>query len=618
MKALFRWIEDRTGLGGAVRTCLASRVPDGAGWWNVWPAAILFAFCVQVITGFFLWIYYSPSTRTAWESVYYLQYEVAGGWLLRAMHHWSAQVLVAMIGLYLLQMIFTRAYRAPRELVFWVAIFMGLVSLGSLLTGDLLAWDQNGYAGTKVRVNFLLLLPGVGGGLFKLAVGGPAFGQLTLPRFLALHIGLFAGLFLLLLILRAVLIRRAASSEEAPARHCAPLWPKVVVRGGLAAALVMAVVLALSMQHGTSGDDRGVELGAPADTDPANAYAAARPEWAFVGLYEFSNMFPGELKILPIFVVPGLLVLLFLAMPWIGRLRIGHGLNAAITAGLLIALAGLTVRSVLHDLDNPEHQAALAAGRREARRVLELARLPRGIPASGARSLLRTDPKTQGRKLAKQFCTSCHNYGAPGQGEAIVSEEPSAPELYGFAGRQWIAGLLDPKQIRSAKYFGNTPFRRGEMAGFVVDELPELDQQERTAIVAALSTEAQLPRQREMDLKDKDLIEAGRALIADECTGCHRYRGKKGSGAPDLTGYGSRRWLMEIIGDPAAKRFYGKRNYNMPSYLEFPDEPGKNLLSVEQVEVLAKWLRGEWPGGSGFRVQGSGLRVSPVPTSPEP
>ena len=45
---------------------------------------------VQGITGFFLWMYYSPSAQTAWESVYYLQNEVAGGWLLRAIHHYSA------------------------------------------------------------------------------------------------------------------------------------------------------------------------------------------------------------------------------------------------------------------------------------------------------------------------------------------------------------------------------------------------------------------------------------------------------------------------------------------------------------------------------------------------
>ena len=605
MKVIFRWIEDRTGLGGAVGKCLASRVPDGAQWWNVLPAAILFAFCVQVITGFFLWIYYSPSVQTAWESVYFLQYEVAGGWLLRAIHHWSAQVLVAMIGLYLLQLIFTGTYRAPRELVFWAVLFMGLLSLGSLLTGDLLAWDQNGYAGTKVRVNFLLLLPGIGGGLFKLAAGGPAFGQLTLPRFLALHVGVFAGLFLLLLILRAVLIRRAASTDEAPARHDAPLWPNVVVRGALVAALVMAAVLVLSMRHGLTGDDRGVELGAPADTDPANAYAAARPEWAFIGLYEFSNMFPGELKVLPIFVIPALLVLLLLAMPWIGRSKVGHGLNVAITTGLLILLVWLTVRSVRHDLDDPRHKAALAAGQEEARRAVELARSPQGIPAGGARALLRTDPKTQGPRLARQFCTSCHNYSAPDENAAITAaittaitaEKPSAPELYGFATRQWLAGLLDPDEIKSPKYFGNTRFASGMMVRYVEGRFAELKEDQRTAIIAALSAEAGFRSQRDLQSsqKQQELIANGNRLIAQHCTRCHRYhrQGVLGN-APDLTGYGSREWIAGVVFDPAHPWFYGRRNDRMPAYVELPRQPAKNMLSAGDVAILADWLRGQW------------------------
>ena len=57
----------------------------------------------------------------------------------------------------------------------------------------------------------------------------------------------------------------------------------------------------------------GVPLLSPADTDPANGYNAARPEWFLVGVYEFSHLFPGELAIIPIFIVPGLLVCIVLA-----------------------------------------------------------------------------------------------------------------------------------------------------------------------------------------------------------------------------------------------------------------------------------------------------------------
>ena len=200
MKALLNWIDERTGILTAGSDCLGRPVPGGPAWRNVWPATIVFTFAVQAITGLALWVYYSPGAQTAWESVYYLQHQVTGGWLLRAVHHYAAQVMLVLIGIYLVQTIVLKAYRAPREFVFWLAVLMGMVTLGLMLTGDLLAWDQNSYSATLVRTKFLLLLPGIGNHLFKLAIGGPGpgFGHLTITRFLALHAGLLSATFLLL------------------------------------------------------------------------------------------------------------------------------------------------------------------------------------------------------------------------------------------------------------------------------------------------------------------------------------------------------------------------------------------------------------------------------------
>ena len=69
---------------------------------------------------------------------------------------------------------------------------------------------------------------------------------------------------------------------------------------------------ALSIQHGSSNSHpyRGVALGSPADLDPMHSFDAARPEWAFRGLYQFSHYFPGEKAVIAIFVVPGAILLL--------------------------------------------------------------------------------------------------------------------------------------------------------------------------------------------------------------------------------------------------------------------------------------------------------------------
>lgn len=602
MSGILGWIDERTGWVAATRRWADARVPEAPAWHKVWPATLWFALIVEAITGFFLWLLYSPSAQTAWESVYWLQYQLQGGWLLRNLHHYMAQVMLVLIGIYLVQMIFTAGYRRGREVLFWIVVLLGLICLALLLTGDLLAWDQDSFWSTKVRVTFLTLLPGVGGSLYKLAVGGTDFGHLTITRFVGLHVGVFTALFFLLLLLHHVVSRHLARKEQEaladkqyPGPGCS-YWPRQAMRDAVACALVMLVVVVLSLQHVGSEMGPGVELGAPAD--PADAYAAARPEWAFLGLYEFANLFPGELKILPIFVVPGLLVVVFLLMPFIGRSKGGYWFNVGLTLFLLAGIAGLSVYSVQHDALNAQHQAALAAGEEAAERTIVLAQAPKGIPVGGALTLLRNDPKVQGPKLFKQHCASCHDHVGP-DGEGIEAEDSSAPNLWGFANRRWIRRFLDPELIGGPEFFGNTAFANGEMVGYVEDMLSDLaedEQEEIESLAIALSAEADLPAQREADAKDEDRIEEGREFISDlyGCTDCHKFHdaGSLG-GAPDLTGYGSREWVIGIIRNPEHHRFYPDTNDRMPAYAP-SDDPGENILTLTDVGLIADWLRGDW------------------------
>jgi ubiquinol-cytochrome c reductase cytochrome b subunit len=606
MKALLDWIDDRTGYRHAAGLCLNRTVPGGACFCRVWPCVITFLFSVQAITGLVLWMYYSPGAQTAWESVYYIQHEVWLGWLVRGIHHYSAQVLVGTIALYVIQTVLLGRYRAPREMVFWSAVFLGCACMAMVLTGDLLPWNQNSYWATQVRVRFLTLLPVVGGELFKLAAGGPAFGHLTLTRFFALHAGLFNAVFIGLLALHLWLVRKADQQEGKKVMRAGWHWPDQAWRSGIVCVLAVLLTLWLVTRHSAgchAGVPRGDYLGAPhlAPADPSEAYAAARPEWSLLGVYELANMFPGEYKIVPIFIIPSIAMGILLVMPFVGRLKlggwlpIGHLFNVCYVLFVLTALVVLSIRVIQHDAANAHHQEALATGRDASARIVELARSPRGIPVSGALTLLREDPKTQGPKLFQQHCASCHSY-AGGAGPAIRAEKPSAPNLYGFAGRDWIAGFLDPKQIDSPEYFGGTKFKAGDMAKFVKGDLKDVkkevcedDKEAFNKMIAALAAEpTRAPG-------DKTLEEAESLLEDFTCTECHRFHGKgKLGSAPDLTGYGSREWLAAFVADPTHQRFYRKENDRMPSYVKFPSEPEMNVLTARQVEILVDWMQGRW------------------------
>src|SRR3569623_1534726 len=176
MKALLAWLDNRTGYRNLMHEALYERIPGGARWRYVWGSTLVYAFVVHLITGTFLWMCYSPSGQTAWESVYYIQHEMQGGWLLRGIHHFTAQAMVVLLVLHLLQVVIDGAYRAPREVNFWLGLLLMQIVLGLSLTGYLLPWDQKGYWATRVATNLMGIVPGVGPQLQKLVVGAPTTG----------------------------------------------------------------------------------------------------------------------------------------------------------------------------------------------------------------------------------------------------------------------------------------------------------------------------------------------------------------------------------------------------------------------------------------------------------
>jgi len=302
-------------------------------------------------------------------------------------------------------------------------------------------------------------------------------------------------------------------------------------------------------------------------------------------------------------------VLLVFLMPVVGKLAVGHRFNVALLLAIVAGAVGLGAMSVWSDRRDAKYQSASILGEETAHRARELIRpaleasagalAPLGIPAGGALAVVHNDPKIAGRALFQQHCASCHNH-TDAEGRGIVSEKPSAPNLYGFGSRPWAAGLLNPQTIVGPNYFGNTSLRKGEMIGFVKDTLGKLEGDEKKQLemaVAALSAEAGLSPQKEQDAKESARIGEGKKLILGDygCTDCHRYGGKGQLGnGPDLVGWGSREWLVSLISNPAHQRFYGKKNDRMPAYAESADEPDKNVLSAAAIGILADWLRGEW------------------------
>ncbi|MCH2113659.1 MAG: cytochrome bc complex cytochrome b subunit [Pirellulales bacterium] len=641
---LVDWLDSRSGFRGVMREALYEQVPGGARWRYVWGSTLVMAFVTQLITGIFLWMAYSPSTQTAWESVFYIQFDMEGGWLLRGIHHFMAQAMIVLLAIHFVQVVWDGAYRAPRELNFLLGLILMLIVLGLSLTGYLLPWDQKGYWATNVGTELASQTPLAGGAIRKLVVGGNSYGHLTLTRFFALHAGILPGALIAFLAIHLALFRRHGITVKEPkAGPDVTFWPDQVLKDSVAALGVLAAVVGLAVYY------HGAELTAPAD--PANNYAAARPEWYFLFLFQFLKWFPGQMEVWGAFIIPGVVVGVLFLMPWIGRWKVGHVFNVLFLFVLLGGAALLTVQAICDDTmagtadatfeeyknkfgkeTAEENKQAFAASldflkakrdaQHAAERVIALARSDLGIPPTGALALVYDDPYLQGPLLFKQYCASCHNYVDWKNPDPLLSDlvnpAPTAPNLHGVGSRKWAAALLDPEQVGGPDYLGypGSPFvgdgDNTEMVEFVQEcfgeDLPAAEREKVEAafqkIAMALSAEAKLPAQAAADADDQRAIAEGRALmeggLADlvesgsSCTDCHPFGKHPDDGeSPVLDGYMSRQWMIDFVRNPEDARFYGDINDRMPAFAPHED-PQLNQLDEKTLGLIVDWLRGDW------------------------
>ncbi len=593
MKAAFDWLDQRTGYKKLVHESLFENVPGGARWRYVWGSTLVFCFSIQVITGLFLWFAYSPSSQTAWESVYFIQHEMWGGWFLRGLHHFTAQAMTVLLVVHLMQVVIDGAYKAPREVNFWSGVVLMLLTLSLSLTGYLLPWDQKGFWATKVATNIAAITPIIGPALQKIVVGGSDYGHHTLTRFFALHAGVIPGAIIAFIVAHVYLFRKHGLTPKEPRRKPdAAFWPDQVLRDAVACLAVLLVVLFLIFKY------HGAELGAPAD--PSEQFSAARPEWYFLFLFELLKYFPGGTEIWGAIVIPTLLMGVLAAMPFVGNWKLGHRFNVAFLWAMLGGVGVLTYLAVKADRGNPDYLAAVRTAEHDAERAVALAQSPTGIPPTGAVTLLRNDPLTQGPKLFAKNCASCHRYDGHDGLHGQPKDAPSASDLKGYASREWLAGLFDAAKIVTPHYFGGSKLKDGKMAKFVKEDVASFNdtaQKDLQKAIVALSAEARLKSQHDLDTRDEALIASGtKALIGGtlSCMDCHKFHedGEEFGTAPDLTGYGSREWLVAFVGNPEHKRFYGSRNDRMPAFGE------EKQLTPEEIGLVVDWLRGEWYEGA--------------------
>src|SRR5436190_22963422 len=136
---VWKWLDERVGLEALRHFAEKKEVPiHQYSIWYYFGGMTLFLFSIQVATGILLLLYYRPSADTAFESVQFIMTQVRFGWLIRSVHSWSANLMIATLLVHMFSVYLLKAYRTPREVTWFSGVALLVLALGFGFSGYLL------------------------------------------------------------------------------------------------------------------------------------------------------------------------------------------------------------------------------------------------------------------------------------------------------------------------------------------------------------------------------------------------------------------------------------------------------------------------------------------------
>jgi len=268
---------------------------------------------VLIGTGTLLMFGYEPAPAQAYQSVVAIERATRFGGLVRAVHHWSANLLVLIVAFHLLRGFLTSAFHPPRQFNWVIGLGLLLGVLAANFTGYLLPWDQLAYWAITISTGMLTYIPVIGSWARDTVRGGPEVGQATLTTFYALHTTVLPVLILLLSGFHFWRVRKAKGvvQPRAPGEAADPeptrvlAIPNLLLREFVTALVLLAVVVNLSALV-------SAPLGAAAN--PGMSPNPAKAPWYFMGLQELLLHFD---PLFAVVLLPAALVVGLAAIPYL-------------------------------------------------------------------------------------------------------------------------------------------------------------------------------------------------------------------------------------------------------------------------------------------------------------
>jgi ubiquinol-cytochrome c reductase cytochrome b subunit len=309
------YIDERTSISGLVKEVGRKIFPDH--WSFMLGEVALYSFVAILLSGTFLTFFFEPSmTAVQYDGSYVplkgiemsaamastldLSFDIRGGLLMRQVHHWAALLFVASIGLHMLRVFFTGAFRKPREINWIIGFVLFILAMAEGFTGYSLPDDLLSGNGLRIIDGMVKAVPIIGTWISYYLFGGEFPGTDVVPRFFTLHILLLPailiaalGVHLLLLIINKH-TQFAGPGKTNDNVVGVPVMPVFAAKAGGFFFIVFGVIMLIAATFTIN------PIWNYGPYDPSPVSAGTQPDW-YIGFAD------GALRLVP----PGLEFVIF-------------------------------------------------------------------------------------------------------------------------------------------------------------------------------------------------------------------------------------------------------------------------------------------------------------------
>ncbi len=286
-------------------------------------ALIMFFLMLQIVTGIGVAMFYKPDAAIAFDSVERFRRYVHWGWLLQSIHAVGPTFIFIFIYLHMGRGFYYGSYKSPREVLWWVGLFLLFAMMMESFMGYVLPWGQMSYWAATVITGLASVIPVFGDTLVTWIRGDILMSDATLSRFYSLHIALFPLAIIGGLVITHIMALHDVGSNNPTGvpplkENKVPFFPYYVVKDLYVIGLVVTVFMFIIFFY----PNLFLEAANFQKANPSLTPAEIKPEWYFLPFFAMLRSIPS--KELGVLILWGAMWILFF-MPFIDRSPIRSG-----------------------------------------------------------------------------------------------------------------------------------------------------------------------------------------------------------------------------------------------------------------------------------------------------